>query len=106
MDFEKRIWNAIKIMNEKHNYNPTILIDMINKYGGIEAVQRLINSSEPTYGYTKLWELKALDLSLEAIILEKEWFELFTEGDRIKARNRLKEYGYTPTTKTLYEIQP
>jgi hypothetical protein len=33
MDFEERVWEAIKDMKEKHDYNPKIFINMINKHG-------------------------------------------------------------------------
>ena len=94
MTFEKRVWDTISIMKKKHGYNPTAFINMINDHGAIEAVRRLINSSQPSSGFTKLWENKALDLSMEAIILEEEWKGLFSEEERTKAQKRLIDYGY------------
>ena len=94
MEFEKRIWETIKICEEKFDYKPTIFINMVYEHGMVDAVKRLINTSKPSSGYTKLWELNALNLSLEAIILEDEWKNIFTEEERMKAKKRLKEYGY------------
>jgi hypothetical protein len=94
MDFEKRVWSAIDIMKEEYDFTPTVLIKMINDHGAVEAVKRLINNLKPSSGYTKLWELKALNLSMEAIILEEEWKAIFSEDERKKAKKRLSEYGY------------
>ena len=93
-EFKKRVFDSIIIMDKKHGYTPSELINMIDKHGTIEAVRRLINSPKPPYGFTKLWELKALDLSLEAIILEEEWKDLFSDEERAKAKKRLTDYGY------------
>ena len=43
--------------------------------------------------FTTLWELKRLDLSVEAFVLRSEYAPLFTEEERGIARARLKEYG-------------
>jgi hypothetical protein len=93
MDFKERVWDAIKSM-KKRNYTPTVFIKMITEHGEVEAVRRLINNPKPSSGFTKLWKLKALNLSIEAIILEEDWKTIFSEEERMKARKRLKEYGY------------
>ena len=94
MNFEERIWNAINVMKFEYNYIPTFLINMICEHGVVDAVHRLINKPKPTEGYLKLYRLNALNLSLESIILEKEWEDKFPEEDRLKAKKRLTEYGY------------
>jgi hypothetical protein len=69
---------------------------MISEHGAVEAAKRLINSSKPSDGYTRLWELGRLDLSVEAIVQEELWKDLFSEKEREKARKRLVQYGYEP----------
>jgi hypothetical protein len=41
-----------------------------------------------------LWELRRLDLSVEALALEPEFHELFTRPELDTARRRLADYGY------------
>lgn len=94
MELENRVWNAINIMKKKYNYTPTIFINMINEHGVVEAIRRLINNPKPSSGYTKLYELKALNLSMEAIILEENWNNIFSEEEKSKAKKRLNQYGY------------
>ena len=45
-------------------------------------------------GFTTLWELKRLDLSVEAYVLRSEYAPLFTEAERGIARARLRQYRY------------
>jgi hypothetical protein len=51
---------------------------------------------EPTYheGFTKLWELNRLDLSVEAIIRRNPYNQLFVQEVLDTARNKLEELGY------------
>lgn len=92
-DFENRINNAIcdAIVI---GYRPQILITKKAIYGTLSTVKSLINSKKITDGFTNLWELNRLDLSLENIIQEIEWKDLFTEDERIKAKKRLRDYGF------------
>jgi hypothetical protein len=94
MRFDERVWASIREMDKKCNYHPTIFIGMIQDYGAVEAVRRVINDPKITYGYEKLWECGHLELSMESIIQEDEWKNLFSAAEKEKAKKRLLEYGY------------
>ena len=82
---------------EKTGYNPTQFRHMVGERGGWETAQYLINKSEPSEGYKRLWEEKHLCLTVEAQILEAEggkWQQLFTEEELEKCRKRLRDYKY------------
>jgi hypothetical protein len=81
--------DAVKI-----GYRPTTFRRMLADLGGVEAARRLIRG-DATYGFTKLWEKKRLDLSVEMLILKPEWRRLFTEEEHTLARKRLKAYGFS-----------
>ncbi|MDR2686021.1 MAG: hypothetical protein LBB23_04615 [Rickettsiales bacterium] len=91
--FEQRIQRTIQDSKET-GYVPTIFSRMVSEHGAVEACKRLVNDSKFSEGYTKLWELKRLDLSVENIILEREWLELFTDEERTRADKKLREYGF------------
>jgi hypothetical protein len=76
-------------------YNATYFIQIVEKYGGVSAARRLL-ANNPSSGFTKLWELGRLDLSIEAKMLRPEFAGLFTEEELRKARKRLHDYGYKP----------
>ena len=93
MNFENRIDTAIKEMF-KIGYKPRIFMEMRIRDGTINAIKKLVHSTEIPSGFTTLWEKQRLDLSVENIIQENEWINLFTEEDRLLAKKRLADYGY------------
>jgi hypothetical protein len=76
------------------NYNATRFLQMLHDHRGVETARILIHSTTVSDGYTALWERRRLDLTVEALILEAQWYELFTEEERNIARRRLEDYGY------------
>ena len=75
-------------------YNASYFIQMVSELGGLKAAQKLLAMREPSSGFTVLWEHERLDLSVEALVLRGEYASLFTDEERIIARNRLEQYGY------------
>ena len=101
-EFTKFLLKLANITKDKTGYNPTRFRHSIWENGGLETAQYLINKSEPSEGYTRLWEEKRLDLTMEAQILEAEggrWKQLFTEEELEKCRKRLRDYKYNLTEK-------
>jgi len=77
------------------NYEPKIFLGMVNNYGGFEAAKRLIAQKDyMTYGFATLWEKNRLDLTMEALIVEK-WSHLFSPKELDECKKRLSEVGYT-----------
>ena len=79
-------------------YTPTKFFCMLNELGGLQTARQLINAPQPSDGYTRLWELKRLDLSVEAVVHDnEEWHSLFTQAELDRCRRRLTDYGYFKT---------
>jgi hypothetical protein len=75
-------------------YRASMFFNMINDQGGLGAAQQLIRATRPSDGYTKLHLLKRLDLTVEAVVLRREWDDLFDDDDRSAAWKRLADYKY------------
>ncbi|MDR3600473.1 MAG: hypothetical protein P4L49_08355 [Desulfosporosinus sp.] len=75
-------------------YTASRFLQMVTEKGGIEAARALIQKDGGTEGFTKLWELRRLDLSVEALVLQEQYRELFTDQERTLCRDRLEKYGY------------
>jgi hypothetical protein len=75
-------------------YNATYFLRMLNDFGGVTTARRLLASSQPSEGFTRLWEMGRLDLSVEALILHDRWRRLFSTEERTAARERLANYGW------------
>ena len=75
-------------------YVASRFLQVVAEKGGVEAAKSLILKDGGTDGFTKLWELDRLDLSVEALVIKPEYQELFTDQERELCKNRLKEYNY------------
>jgi len=70
---------------------------MVSNQGGLNTAKTLINSKEPSIGYTELWRRKRLDVTVEAVVLEnKKWHPLFENHEIENSHKRLIEHGYKP----------
>ena len=77
-------------------YNAGYFWQMVCEKGGLQTAKHLIHTEQPSEGFSKLWELKRLDLSVEAHVIKPEYKELFTDAEQQICLARLEEYGYTP----------
>jgi len=77
-------------------YNPSYFVKMISESGALGACRKLIVADTPSEGFTKLWEMRRMDLTVEAVALRPPYSGLFTSAERLKARRRLEDYGYRP----------
>jgi hypothetical protein len=84
-----------EIAKRELHYNASYFIQMVSEQGGLKTAQKLLAASGPSSGFTVLWEHHRLDLAVEALVLRREYYPLFTDQEREIARTRLAEYGYT-----------
>lgn len=78
------------------NYHATRFIQLVADHGGLQAARMLIMSPTPSDGFVALWEARRLDLTVEALVLDQKWSQLFSEAELRSARQRLSEYGLSP----------
>ena len=76
-------------------YNASRFIQMVDEQKGLAAAKTLLHSPHVSDGYTSLWELGRLDLSVEAYVLKPDFRELFTPEELEIAESRLHVYGYS-----------
>ena len=102
-DIERRFGEAMfAIYRDARDigYTPSIFHRMLHDKGAFQTARQLINASQPSDGYTRLWELERLDLSVEAVVRDNtEWHELFTQDELQRCEKRLADYGYLKTVK-------
>jgi len=77
-------------------YRATRFIQMVHSDGGLATARRLIASDELSDGLTSLWQCGRLDLTVENLVLQSEWRELFTDAERSRAAQRLRALGFPP----------
>ena len=99
--FTEAMVNIYRNAKRQAAYDAKIFIGMVLDRGGYETAQYLIYSDQPSIGYTALYERGRLDLTVEALVIQPEWSDLFTDADRVRARDRLRAYGYVPAQPVL-----
>lgn len=78
----------------KLGYRATYFLRMVQELGGVQAARQLVTSDSYSEGFTRLWEMGRLDLSVEAFVLKPEYSALFTDDERTHARQHLTDMGY------------
>jgi hypothetical protein len=67
---------------------------MVVERGGLSTARYLLNAPTVSDGYAALWQRGRLDLTVEAVILERKWRQLFTTAERQIAVKRLRDYEF------------
>lgn len=94
-DFEKAMHGIHTKAKLEAGYNASLYLQMLHRHGGLGTAKQLINSPQVSQGYTRLYELKRLDLTVEALVMDNpKWHSLFTQDELIRARRRLDDYRY------------
>jgi len=86
--------NIYKRAKSEAGYNATRFLSMVSERGGLETAQILIRMDGVSDGYSALHQRGRLDLTVEAVMLDKEWWPLFTDVERAIAIKRLRQYEY------------
>ncbi len=92
-EFEEALWASCRECR-KIGYKPTAFERMLREYGAVTTAQRLLKTFKYSDGFTRLWELRRLDLSLECQVLRHRG--LFTNAELDQARERLLDLDYGP----------
>ena len=101
-DLEQRLAERmLAAFNEakRLKYNASRFFQMLSERGALPSARALLSGSadKVSDGFTAMWSLKRLDLTVEAICLDPIFKSLFTSGELLNARKRLENVGYLPT---------
>ena len=102
--FHEELLGLYKRTVKELKYKSPRLLEMMNKYGGYEAVIKILPTDAHTFDFTLLWEQERLDLSIEALVTKERYKTLFPEDVITFCQKRLDEYNYAP--KKLKEDDP
>ena len=74
--------------------NPDRLCQQIQKYGGIRTVQELIRKGKASDTFDSLQRNNRLDLTVEALVVDNKYSDLFTDAEVNACFMLLCEYGF------------
>ena len=93
--FHAKMLNIYERAKTEADYKATRFFHMVGENGGLETAKILIHSPHVSEGYTALWEIGRLDLTVEALIFDNpEYHELFTNEELAICKKRLIDYRY------------
>ncbi len=92
--FDKAMFDIYHCAREKCDYNAIRFLQMLIKKGGLATARHLLATGTPQEGLIHLWECGCLDLTVEALVLQACFHELFTKDELGEARRRLEDLGY------------
>jgi hypothetical protein len=87
-NFHRAMLRTYERARDEAGYDDTKLLDMINELGGLATARRILEKPASA-GFTALWRRGWADLTVEALVLQPQYQELFTEEELAIARNRL-----------------
>lgn len=76
-------------------YNPTYFLQMLSEHGAVETARRLILKDSMPEGFSRLWEMQRLDLTVEACVHDNPRFHPLFDAQTLAACDaRLTSVGY------------
>lgn len=72
-------------------YYPTRFLEKLERIGAVPYAKELVRSGELEAGLKRLNEMKRLDLSIEHLVVDSRFRELFSEEERDAAQWRLDQ---------------
>jgi len=103
--FHRAMITIYETAKRELGYNATRFLQMVSEHGGLVTARQLLWSDAPSDGFTTLWKLHRLDLTVEDHVLRAEFSSLFSDADREQALARLKAYGWRPRIGNEYEMR-
>ena len=93
--FEEEMRQVYRNVKEAYRA-PNYLLQAIDDRGGFEVARTLMDKLHPSETFHALWEIKRLDLSVEALVLKEPWRQLFEQKHLDKAEKRLRDCDFDP----------
>jgi hypothetical protein len=97
--FEEVMYSVYYRAESECSYLATYFLKMLRDKGAIATAKYLVNTEQEQIGFITLAKMKRWDLTVEFLVIQKEWKELFTKSEQIYAMRRLIKYGYKPPAK-------
>jgi hypothetical protein len=93
-EFADELYAGYRFLAKTIKYRAKTFLDMVTMSGGVGAAQQLLRGSHTHDGFTRLWQERMLEYSVEAVVLKPKYRALFTEDELDTARDRLQRHGF------------
>jgi|GEM_PF-4390120 len=92
--FELDMMDRCILVEEQYGLNFTGLKRLIETEGAVKTATVLINQKQHYKEFYDLLKINRLDLSIEQLILEIKYIEMFDKSTVISAMNRLQKFSH------------
>ena len=89
-EFNEAMLNIYRSAIEACKYRAKAFLAMVVELGGVKAAKKLLAGSELQSGLYELFECGRLDLTVENLVLQVRFRELFTPEELQEAERRLE----------------
>jgi hypothetical protein len=93
-EFTDEMYAGYRYLARTINYRARQFLEMVTLHTGVGAAKLLLQGRDASDGFTRLWEAKMLDHSVEAAVLKPKYEALFTLEERRIARQRLELHEF------------
>jgi hypothetical protein len=76
-------------------YRPTQFRRLVNEEGGLGAARFVLTGTKPSSDFKELFRCNRLELSMEVLVTQEPWCQLFTQEELGQARKRLADVGFS-----------
>ncbi|WP_283137519.1 hypothetical protein [Rhizohabitans arisaemae] len=94
LEFEKAMRELYERARSEANYHTTYFLGMLAELGALVTARKLLYAPAVSDGFAILWERGRLDLTVEALVIQPRFADLFTTQEIEIARHRLDRFGY------------
>lgn len=95
-DLESALHDLVDRIEAEGQVKSPVLRQLIDEQGAVDALNTVIRSGGPAYGFVELWKAKRLDLTVEAFVAARPELHARLEPAVVaRARSRLDEFSST-----------
>ena len=87
--FHQQMLNVYRRAKDECGYTANRFHQMVEEQGGLQTAKALLASKRIPDGFAQLYMLGRLDISMENLVLQEPWANLFTDTELAVARRRL-----------------
>jgi len=89
--FHEAMLDVYKSALKECKYRATAFLGMVIDMNGVQAAKKLLSTSVMQSGLYELFDCGRLDLTVETLVLQPEYQELFTLQELAEAKRRIEE---------------
>ncbi|MFC6083734.1 GmrSD restriction endonuclease domain-containing protein [Sphaerisporangium aureirubrum] len=93
-EFDKAMRSIYDRARREANHHAGYFLSMLAEHGSLATARKLLHAPAVSDGFAALWERGRLDLTVEALVIQTRFADLFTPAEIDIAQHRLAQFGH------------